>query len=49
MISNQWYVVTDSSQVKDRRVVVTQQPKLSVLKIGEQLTQGDRPIVEYRR
>jgi phenylpropionate dioxygenase-like ring-hydroxylating dioxygenase large terminal subunit len=34
---------------QDRRVVVTQQPKPSSLKIGEQLIQGDRPIVEYRR
>ena len=34
---------------QDRRVVVTQQPKPSGLKIGEQLIQGDRPIVEYRR
>ena len=34
---------------QDRRVVNTQQPKPSGLKIGEQLVQGDRPIVEYRR
>jgi len=34
---------------QDRRVVVTQQPKASALKIGEQLFQADRPIVEYRR
>jgi phenylpropionate dioxygenase-like ring-hydroxylating dioxygenase large terminal subunit len=34
---------------QDRRVVVTQQPKASGLRIGEQLIQGDRPIVEYRR
>jgi len=34
---------------QDRRVVVTQQPKASGLKIGEKLIQGDRPIVEYRR
>ncbi len=34
---------------QDRRVVVTQQPKPSALKIGEKLIQGDRPIVEYRR
>jgi phenylpropionate dioxygenase-like ring-hydroxylating dioxygenase large terminal subunit len=34
---------------QDRRVVVTQQPKPSGLKIGEKLIQGDRPIVEYRR
>lgn len=34
---------------QDRRVVVTQQPKPSGLRIGEQLIQGDQPIVEYRR
>ena len=34
---------------QDRRVVVTQQPKASGLKIGEKLIQGDRPIVEYRQ
>jgi phenylpropionate dioxygenase-like ring-hydroxylating dioxygenase large terminal subunit len=34
---------------EDRRVVVTQQPKVSGLKIGEALIQGDLPIIEYRR
>jgi phenylpropionate dioxygenase-like ring-hydroxylating dioxygenase large terminal subunit len=34
---------------QDRRVVVTQQPKPSALRIDEQLIQADRPIVEYRR
>lgn len=34
---------------QDRRVVNTQQPKASGLKIGEKLIPGDRPIVEYRR
>ena len=34
---------------QDRRVVVTQQPKASGLKIGEILIQGDLPIIEYRR
>ena len=34
---------------QDRRVVVTQEPKVSALRIGEQLIQADRPIVEYRR
>ncbi|MBN1147400.1 MAG: Rieske 2Fe-2S domain-containing protein [Anaerolineales bacterium] len=34
---------------KDRRVVITQQPKASGLKIGEILIQGDLPIIEYRR
>jgi phenylpropionate dioxygenase-like ring-hydroxylating dioxygenase large terminal subunit len=33
---------------QDRRVVVTQQPKASALKVGEQLFQADRPIIEYR-
>jgi phenylpropionate dioxygenase-like ring-hydroxylating dioxygenase large terminal subunit len=34
---------------EDRRVVVTQEPKASGLKIGEVLIQGDLPIIEYRR
>ncbi len=34
---------------QDRRVVETQKPKPSGLRIGERLVQGDRPIVEYRR
>ena len=34
---------------EDRRVVQTQQPKPSGLKIGEVLIQGDLPIIEYRR
>lgn len=34
---------------EDRRVVVTQEPKVSGLKIGEILIQGDLPIIEYRR
>ncbi|MBN1486733.1 MAG: aromatic ring-hydroxylating dioxygenase subunit alpha [Anaerolineae bacterium] len=34
---------------QDRRIVVTQVPKPSALKMGEKLIQGDRPIVEYRR
>lgn len=34
---------------QDRRVVQTQQPKASVLRMGEQLVQGDRAVVEYRR
>lgn len=34
---------------EDRRVVVTQEPKTSGLKIGEVLIQGDLPIIEYRR
>jgi hypothetical protein len=34
---------------QDRRVVQTEQPKVSALKIGENLFQGDYPILEYRR
>ncbi|MGC8827967.1 MAG: aromatic ring-hydroxylating oxygenase subunit alpha, partial [Anaerolineae bacterium] len=34
---------------QDRRVVETQKPKASALRSGEQLIQGDRPVVEYRR
>jgi phenylpropionate dioxygenase-like ring-hydroxylating dioxygenase large terminal subunit len=34
---------------QDRRVVETQRPKPSALRMGEQLVQGDRPIVAYRR
>ena len=34
---------------QDRRVVTTQQPKASALRMGERLIQGDRPIIEYRR
>ncbi|HSV91566.1 MAG TPA: aromatic ring-hydroxylating dioxygenase subunit alpha [Desulfobacterales bacterium] len=34
---------------QDRRVVQTQQPKPSGLKIGENLVAGDGPIVAYRR
>ena len=34
---------------EDRRVVVTQLPKRTTLKMGEKLIQGDWPIVAYRR
>lgn len=34
---------------QDRRVVCTQQPRKTALKMDEQLIAGDRPIVEYRR
>ena len=34
---------------EDRRVVITQQPKATSLKIDETLIQGDLPIIEYRR
>ena len=33
---------------QDRRVVLTQQPKKTALKMGENLTQGDSPIIAYR-
>ena len=34
---------------EDRRVVITQEPKASGLKIGEILIPGDLPIIEYRK
>jgi len=34
---------------QDRRVVQTQRPKASSLRMGEKLIQGDLPIIEYRR
>jgi len=34
---------------QDRRVVQTQRPKASALRMGERLIQGDRPVIEYRR
>jgi phenylpropionate dioxygenase-like ring-hydroxylating dioxygenase large terminal subunit len=34
---------------QDRRVVVTQLPRKSQLEMGENLVQGDLPIIEYRR
>jgi phenylpropionate dioxygenase-like ring-hydroxylating dioxygenase large terminal subunit len=34
---------------QDRRVVTTQRPQRSDLRLDEKLIQGDRPIVEYRR
>ena len=34
---------------QDRRVVQTQVPKPSGLRIGENLVQGDGPVAEYRR
>jgi len=33
---------------QDKRVVITQQPRKTALRMGEHLVQGDRPIVEYR-
>ena len=34
---------------QDRRVVVTQRPRRSELRMGEKLIPGDAPIIEYRR
>ncbi len=34
---------------QDRRVVVTQQPKATSLRMGEKLIPSDGPIIEYRR
>ncbi|NHJ33624.1 MAG: aromatic ring-hydroxylating dioxygenase subunit alpha [Asgard group archaeon] len=34
---------------QDKRVVITQRPKKSTLKIKENLIQGDLPIIEFRR
>ena len=34
---------------QDRRVVITQRPFRSDLKIGEKLIPGDAPVIEYRR
>ncbi len=34
---------------QDKRVVITQEPKRSSLRMGEKLIQGDGPIIEYRR
>jgi phenylpropionate dioxygenase-like ring-hydroxylating dioxygenase large terminal subunit len=34
---------------QDKRIVITQLPKKSGLKIGEHLIVGDKPIIEYRK
>ena len=34
---------------QDRRVVVTQSPFRSELRMGEKLIPGDAPVIEYRR
>jgi phenylpropionate dioxygenase-like ring-hydroxylating dioxygenase large terminal subunit len=34
---------------QDKRVVITQEPKKSVLKMDERLIMGDKPIIEYRK
>lgn len=36
-------------QKQDKRIVITQSPKISGLKINENLLQGDIPIIEYRK
>ncbi|WP_100065782.1 aromatic ring-hydroxylating oxygenase subunit alpha [Miniphocaeibacter massiliensis] len=36
-------------QKQDKRVVITQKPKASGLKVGEKLLVGDKPIIEYRK
>ena len=33
---------------QDKRIVITQQPKRSALRMGENLVQADKPIIEYR-
>ncbi len=46
-----WISVLASMRIawEDKRVVLTQQPKKSALRMGEMLIQGDRPIVAYRK
>jgi hypothetical protein len=34
---------------QDKRVVITQLPKASELKMGEKLVAGDSPILEFRK
>lgn len=34
---------------QDRRIVITQRPRISSLRSGERLIQGDAPIIRYRR
>jgi len=34
---------------QDKRVVITQLPKKSELKMDERLIMGDKPIIEYRK
>jgi phenylpropionate dioxygenase-like ring-hydroxylating dioxygenase large terminal subunit len=34
---------------QDKRVVITQKPKISTLKMDEHLITGDKPIIEYRK
>jgi len=33
---------------QDKRIVITQRPKRSALRMGENLVQADKPIIEYR-
>jgi hypothetical protein len=39
----------DVTRLGEKRMVVTQEPKRSQLRMGEKLIQGDGPIIEYRR
>jgi phenylpropionate dioxygenase-like ring-hydroxylating dioxygenase large terminal subunit len=41
-----WFSIIILNQ--DKRVVVTQQPKASGLRVGEKLIPADKPIIEYR-
>lgn len=34
---------------QDKRIVETQVPKKTALKMGEKLVAADRPVIEYRR
>ena len=34
---------------QDKRLVITQKPKVSALKSGEKLVKGDGPIIMYRK
>jgi phenylpropionate dioxygenase-like ring-hydroxylating dioxygenase large terminal subunit len=46
-LANAWFSLIIERQ--DRRVVITQQPKRSDLRIGEHPISGDDPIIKYRR
>ncbi|WP_101772255.1 aromatic ring-hydroxylating oxygenase subunit alpha [Peptostreptococcus faecalis] len=36
-------------QRQDKRIVITQKPKITGVKIGEKLISGDKPTIEYRK
>jgi len=46
-----WFTVQYSKKIvrQDQRVVITQEPRISGLRIGEHLFQADGPILAYRR